>query len=294
MLQRVGMIALLFAGFTACNVANQPNPSTARQEGNVPVTVVNQTKYPITSLVVMNDRGEAGFDTTASELESMIGDYAGAKYPPIPPGGEETFGMKPGKKLFAATREHRKSGDPPTYTMLRDYKVDVSGPVRIVIYDGDAPKADPAPAGATQHIVLSRDEELARQQSKNEAQAQAAADANFKVCQSKLPPKQERPAPGKVHVDGKWTCILGGDAHGTNYVSLAQLADGKISATITGADRNNTWEGAVVRDELHFRLAGQDVGGKLKIDPGGRAMSGAGNSFTDRGECLSWTLTCTK
>lgn len=178
------------------------------------------------------------------------------------------------------------------------YALDLQGPTELVVYDDPQPPTDVAPRpGVKQILELSGGEAAARAANAAQASASAAREAQLAIGKKNIPPPNEKPAPtNKAKPDGKWTCVIGGEASGTNYVTLVQLADGKISATHGpgSADRNNSWQGAIVGDEVRFRYAGLEGGGRLKLDPSGKAMSGPGWTYFPEGRCVSWNLTCTR
>jgi len=258
--------------------------------------LINQTDVTIRDFMITEGRDSYGRRRAHIVASGQVSsDYK--KYgTPIPPGARHEVRLAPG------TYALRVEGQTPQSTsrryndetLLSNYVVELQGPTEIVVYIKDKPSEEPTP-GFKRFVEVSWSETVRQKSAAEKASAAQAREANYKACVAQIPPKNEKPAPGRTRADGKWTCIIGGEATGTNFVNLAQLADGKITATVTGTDRNISWEGAVVGDEVRFRYAGFDaIGGKLKLDPGGRAMSGNGFTFTDDGRCMRWTLTCTK
>jgi len=116
-------------------------------------------------------------------------------------------------------------------------------------------------------------------------------------CQANVDAAHGTPKPGRTKLQGRFECVFGGAFNGTSNAQIVQLADGKLTATVTEVGNGNvaniTWEGVVVGDEMRFAYANLPSGGAMKLDPGGRALIGQGTSLLDTG-CVSWTLTCTR
>jgi hypothetical protein len=127
------------------------------------------------------------------------------------------------------------------------------------------------------------------------AKGPSAEEQNLTLCKTKIPKAAEKPAPGKTKADGRWTCVYGGGVDGSVQVTLVQVASGRLTGILIGDNGTAGWEGAVVGDEARIHFKNEDSGTVLKIDPGGRAMSGQGWSFRSAdGICQPWTLTCTR
>lgn len=290
-------LMLVFALLIGCPPAQPAFDPRGAQKGDIPLTIVNKTHAVINNVNVATDTGKK-YSTV--DFVSLIfeGD---PKYPVIKPGEEREFRLKAGKKQLTV-KDHPGDMSNPRTKILEDYPIDLEGPTQVVVYDDDPPPVVTAPGGVTQVVVQGIDAQKAKQRAADDAAyAKTKQDirqrsaAELQKCQSLVPPKGERPAPGRAKVDGKWTCILSGGASGTDYVALVQLAGGNISGTVTGFDRNATWEGSIVGDEVHFRFPQVDAGGgKLKVDPGGRAMKGPMWIYANDGFCVNITMTCTR
>ncbi|MBX3227365.1 MAG: hypothetical protein KIT84_13510 [Labilithrix sp.] len=258
-------------------------------DGPLELSFVNRTKDELSAISVI----EAEFHSDRRRDEEFLiatGYGHTDTAPAIPPGGSAKFGFKAGSYTITVR------GGKGMLSHLFDYKLDVTGSTEIVIYDQDPPKDVPPRAGVHQIVVLSFTEDSRRKSQEHAAHAKAAREADYDRCKKFVAPTFEHPAAGKMKLDGQWTCVMGGGASGTNFVKLIQLADGKITATITGADRSTTWEGIVKGNEVRYRFSGFDAtGGILKVDPGGRAMTGNGVVWLpEEGRCNGYTLTCTK
>lgn len=266
------------------------------QAGSIPLTIVNKTSSPINHFNLATDNGER---ISTTDFATMI--FSSSTSPDIKPGESREFKIKAGKKQVELSDYPTNMSHPKT-RILDNYVIDVQGPTQIVVYDTEPPPEVTAPAGVKQVVLLGVDAKKAEQRAaddaaynKMKADNKQRAAANLQQCQKLVPPKGERPVPGRTKADGKWTCILSGGASGTDYVNVVQLADGSISGTVTGFDRNATWEGAVLGDEVHFRFPQIDAGGgKLKLDPGGRAMKGPMWVYSSDGVCVNIALTCTR
>lgn len=263
-------------------------------KGDVEFTLWNHTKLDIDSLEIQGEADPSKGRYAYPERDQLISSTynTGTK---ITANSQGKWSLKAGKyKVTAAGPGAQKYS---SVKVLYEYPLDLSGPTELVVYDDPAPPTDVAPpAGIKQVMEYSYQEAINKKTAERQANAQAARDAQLATCKKNIPPPNERPAPGKTKPDGRWTCVIGGEANGTNYVTVVQLADGKITGTMGpgSADRNNSWQGAMVGDEVRFRYAGLEGGGRLKLDPGGKAMSGPGWTYLPEGRCLSWNLTCTR
>lgn len=253
--------------------------------GDVPFAITNKTSVPISSL---------DFDATINRhfhAAVMILDAQYGRPGPIQPGQTARFSFAPGQYNVTARAKDDLRG---STTLARLGGFSLNGPTQLVIHETPAPPTDVATLpGFTVEMQERVDLKDKRIAAANAANAQARRDQARGECQRHL--SSAPPSPGKIKATGKWRCVLGGVYSGTDYVDLVQLADGQITATVSGADRNNTWTGAVVGETVNFKFAGTtSSGGALKLDASGKAMLGQGFTFTDGGECLQWTLTCTK
>ncbi len=246
-------------------------------KGDVPLVIVNRTTAPFKSVRLV----DAQSSKSAYPLDPLRHE------PSIPPGGNIALKVRPGAlKLDVVGDGGAKTSGP---TLLKAYLVNVTGPTSVVVYEGEKPSGGASP-GYAEILVPSYEIE---QQAKRAADA-AAVKSRQDECVARVPSKAETPAPGPIRASGKWQCVLGGAYTGTDYVTLAQLADGRISATLAGADRNQAWEGVVIKDEVHFRFSNTSSdGGILKLDPSGHSMRGDAYTYRN-GKCNHWTLTCTK
>lgn len=296
-----GSLMVCFALLLGCPPAQDPYGAKAleaggEQAGTISLTIVNKTQATINHFNLMTDPGG---DSRTTEFATMI--FSNPNSPDIKPGESREFHVKAGAKKvelsdYPSNMSHAKT------RILYDYKIDIQGPTQIVVYDTDPPPEVTAPAGAKQVVLMGIDAQKAKDDAAREAKYQQTeqklqkhADAEFAKCQQLVPPKGERAAPSRAKADGKWTCVLSGGASGTDYVNVVQLASGSITATVTGFDRNATWEGAIVGDELHFRYPQLDSGGgKLKIDPGGHALIGPMWIYSAQGQCVQIQATCTR
>jgi hypothetical protein len=269
---------LLLASSLALAAACGP-PRPARIEGalagDVGFAITNLTSVPI----IVVDMGQ-GYDILNLDLDR--------KGDPIQPGQTARLALRPGE--YRVTLLGRAAG---RQLLFQEEHLRLNRPTQIVVHDGERP---PAYAALDGFSVVTRerfDTVYERQRAADQAARAARARQARAECERRSAPLP--PAPGKVKATGKWRCVLGGAYTGTDYVDLVQLVDGHITATLTGSDRNATWTGSVVGDEVRFQFAGNAAdGGTLKLDPSGRAMVGNGVTFTDRGECTQWTMTCTR
>lgn len=256
----------------ALNVLGACRAKTPEQEytGEIPLVFVNQTDQPLCSI-------ELYVAYSVRIQDDLKGE------PCIPPGGQREF------HLLAKQYEIRMWG-PHSHTFSASTtKLALSEPTQIVIWD----TAPPAASTGTGMKLIAVESDKHHSAILRE-QADAKAHQQHETCAAHLPPDNERPSPGKTKATGKWKCVLGGSFTGTDYVDLVQLADGHISATVSGADRSMTWTGAVVGDEVHFRWGeGGLEGGVLKLDPSARAMSGKIYTF-NKNKCEAGTFTCTR
>ncbi|MBX3231762.1 MAG: hypothetical protein KIT84_42725 [Labilithrix sp.] len=231
----------------------------------MPLVVVNDTSHTISSITVSSDGGQIDIVSHGAR---------------VPPGERVSASLKP--NTYAVTISAVRAG------ILHTERIPLRGATELVVQERAAAAA-PAAAGFTQLVRVS---DVVAREAKEADRASKRAEAEADCAKSI--PQSVAPSPGKTKITGKWTCNYGGAREGTDWVNLVQLADGKITATIAvGVDRGATWEGAVVHDELRFRFSRVTSGGVLKIDPGGRALTGEGQSFAD-GQCHRWTLTCTR
>lgn len=289
-------VSLTALSATACFGGMEKPQAEIPFPGDVPLVLINQTDATIRDFMITEGREVYGnrraHIVSSGKVTSNYKKYG----TPIPPGARHEVRLAPGTYALLVEGQPPKSvtRNYNDETLLSNYVVELQGPTEIVVYKTDKPSEQPTP-GFKRLVEVTFSTKVREKMAAEKAAAQQERGANYRACTAELPPKNEKPAPGRTRADGKWTCIVGGDVTGTNFVNLAQLADGKITATVTGMDRNISWEGAVVGDEVHFRYAGmENVGGKVKLDPGGRAMTGNGYTFTDDGRCLRRTLTCTK
>lgn len=263
-------------------------------KGDIEFTLWNHTKFDIDSLEI-----QAPADTTkgryaSPETDTLISSN-NASTPKMPPNAQQKWSLKPGKYTITA-----KGPGAAKYSIMQPlyrYELDLQAPTELVVYDDPAPPKDVAPpAGVKQILEFSWQEDSNRKQAEHNAAVSAQRDQEYAFCKKNIPPPNETPAPGKTKPDGKWTCVMSGGAQGTNYITIVQLAGGKITGTLGpgSADRNNSWEGAMVNDEVHFRWTGLEGGGKLKLDPGGRAMSGPAWTWFQEGRCNTYKMTCTR
>ena len=244
--------------------------------GDAPLAITNRTSDPIVRLNITNRENYHAMELDLDRMSS-----------PILPGQTARFSLQPGTySILASTGAHR---------LLDISSFSLAGATQIVVHDGERPPTDVTPLqGFTVKNFERFDRAEARAIAIEKNQARARRDRALADCQRwvTIPPA----SPGRTKSSGRWHCVFGGGTYtGSDYVDLVQLADGKLTATVSGVDRNATWEGSVVADEVHFRWTGVDASGAtLRIDPSGKAMIGDGHTFTDGGECLSWKLTCTR
>lgn len=259
------------------------HPDDSLFNGPVELTFENRTKLQIEMLLI--------HDATSSEPDSRNTRALIARSTDgimLASGATAKFKLAAGTYRVSAEGAPTNSGYSPLSSLVRllvDYKLDLTAPTQLVLYDATPPTDVVKPLGAQQVMVLSWTES---------AKQQAASD--YAACQKAVPHPNESPVPSKTKVSGSWTCVMGGGVKGTNFVRLVQLANGTITATLSGADGSTSWEGVVRGDELRYRFAGLDTaGGVLKIDPGGRAMTGSGNTWLpNEARCLSYSMTCTR
>lgn len=268
------LVGLLLSLLIGC--FNRDVPPKNELAGPNELMIVNKTSRVIHSVTVASRR-----EPRSSEQHPLVGGGTDSNAHEIAPGGSVRGAYRPGHYFVTAWSIN--------VVALEHYELDVRGPVQIVIYQGEKPSNVSAPPGYEQLFVPDWDEVH-----KKEVAATTASESSR--CKATVDLTRETPAPGRTKVDGSWTCVLGGSAKGTNYVKLVQLADGKITATISGTDRNTTWEGIVKNDEVRYRYAEwENSGGVLKVDPGGHAMKGSGVDWHAKDHhCSSYTVTCTK
>src|SRR5262245_39468454 len=222
--------------------------------GDLPVVVVNGTPFTITHVQIHDDKGSIGMNWFTN----------------IAPKANERFSFQPGG--YHVTLKTDKGE-----IVIQDFQLALGEATELVVSDQEP--AQPVAAGLKRVRVATL-----------QAQMSSALDA----CKSKSP-NVDQPAPGKLRPNGSWKCVFAGAGiSSTDFVTIAVLASGGISATVTGQDRGTTWKGALVKDELDFVVPeAPGMGGRLKIDAGGQAMTGDGSSYVN-GQCVPWNLTCTK
>lgn len=268
-------------------------PKTGEKfKGSIEFTLWNHTKFDIDTVEVQGPVDPSKGQYAYPERDYLVSpNYgSGAK---ILANNQGKWSLKPGKYKITATGPGAAKYS--SVTALSAYELDLQAPTELVVYDDPQPPTDVAPPGGIKQVMeLSYQEMVNRKTAERQANVQASRDAALAQCKKNIPALNEKPAPGKIKPDGKWTCIIGGEGSGTNYVTLVQLADGKITATMGpgSADRNTSWQGVMVGDEVRFRYTGIEGGGRLKLDPGRKAMSGPGWTYMNEGRCMSWTLTC--
>jgi hypothetical protein len=239
---------------------------------SVEIVVVNRTSKVVNSVWIAN--GEY------SDIPQVL-----------PPGQRASFRIDPNSEKGPTGKWNVTISDKPSAVQgFASHHFDLPGPTELVFYDGARPNDPPTP-GFTQHIVPTHLQVLA--DGKSAANSHLAESKA--TCAKRVPRQGEKPRPGRTRATGHWKCVLGGSFSGTDFVDLVQLADGRITATLSGVDRDSTWEGVVVGKEVHFRFANRSLsGGVLVLDGGGRAMCGTAWSMTNSNDCAEWTLTCTR
>ncbi|MBX3233868.1 MAG: hypothetical protein KIT84_31455 [Labilithrix sp.] len=298
-----GLIGLVFAiGLISCVVKPQPagpaeehdyNAVEGSMQGKAPLVISNYTPHHIQYVDLELADVPPGGRTESGTI--YLGENYHSKRPVIAPSSTQDFKVKPGVWLVTL-RSHKF-----VEVLLKKKLHLTEAGTRVLVYEGDKPppEAPPAPAGytavETTATYYAQSKAHARVAAIEHDQQAARTAAGHKECAAKVP-AADKPAPGKVRVDGRWTCVIGGTWTGTDHMNIVQLADGKITATITGGpDASRTWSGAVVGSELQFRYADDSYsGGRLKLDPGGRAMTGDAVAMNKGGDCKPFTLTCTK
>lgn len=275
----------LVASLLACGGVGAQRRLEMDLAGDIPFAITNVSSVPLNDL---------SFSTKIDgryRVAVMILDHAYGRPGPIDPGQTAKFAFVPAE-YEVQLRAH--VGGYGNTTVCSPAKLQLTGPTQIVLYDGPTPPANVATLPGFTVVTCERqDLKDKRIAAANAAAAQNRRDAARNECVRRL--GSTNPSPGRIKATGKWKCILGGAYKGTDYVDLVQLADGRITATVSGSDRNSTWSGAVVGEDVNFRFSDTTAsGGALKLDPSGRAMLGNGYTFTEGGECLTWTMTCTK
>ena len=292
MLRRLAVLALLVTP-SACG-PKTPRPAevaytvVTQDPTGIPVTIVNRTPLPIIRLSI------SGFSPSVEPPphDEYRVDIA-------PNGGRISLRIKPAalanNELMLSAHALRETGAESWDTqvvLLNDKNFVLRGPTEINIVESDA-IAEPAPPGYERVVRFT----YKKQQERDAASIQAQAQAEAQRCQDNVDAAHGKPRTGKTKLQGRFKCVFGGAFNGTSNAQVVQLADGKLTATVTeignGNVANITWEGIVVGDEMRFAYAGLPSAGTLKIDPGGRALIGQGTSLLDTG-CVSWTLTCTR
>lgn len=258
---------------------------TKKADG-IPLRISNHTKFIINNVEMINFSGVPG-----SEQDSLRAH------------------IEPGARVDLLIDRSKLKGDnltmtiwylpTPTSTPVQalvlvaaDQPYHLEGPTQVDVVEDDMNAPAVAP-GYTQDLRLTKD----KMEANAAQQAQVASAQAAQVCQKSLDAAHGKAAPGKIKAQGKFKCVFGGGFDGSMNVQMVQLADGKITATLAefggGTIANNTWTGIVVGDEIRFAWQGLPSGGSAKIDPGGRAIIGTGVTL-ENGQCVNWTLTCTR
>jgi hypothetical protein len=248
------------------------------------IVIVNRTAETIESLTFHGYNAPEG--TKPDEVKQSI-----------PPGGRASFRLKTEtlrNNELAVTVLGAPVGRLTYGKIIAGIKpmVSFTGPTELVISDTKE-VADPPTPGYTRVVKLSVDgQKKADDRYTSDRRAEAEQQ-----CQRNIDGANGTPRPGKTKAQGRFKCVFGGSFDGNANVTLVQLANGKITATVSeaGGSRiaSTTWTGIVDGDMLRFAYAGLPSGGALKIDPGGRAMIGHGTTL-DGNVCVNWTMTCTR
>ena len=271
-----GLLWLVIVGLMVLACGPRGGRLEGALAGDAPLAVTNRTSDPIDLLEVTS---KANFQVMFLDLKKM--------HSPILPGQTARFSLKPGSYSIRAESNYRELLDLPSTS--------VTGPTQLVLLDSEPPPADLTRLEGFEVRTFARRDRL---EDKARAEQENAARAHRERALAECKRWVALPAasPGRTKATGRWHCVFGGGTYtGSDYVDLVQLADGHLTATVNGVDRNSTWDGSLVGDEVHFRWTGVDASGAtLRLDPSGKAMIGEGHTFTDGGECLSWKLTCTR